>query len=152
MFSIKIFSVFLAKINHLVVSDCFIVHDPAASKELNLSIGHKLLDLVAQVVSLLLPPLPEEGCFHLYVALFWVVQELRNDGVNDVLDTSILFACVAAIIVLVNCFQPAHVVVRMRHEVDVQHPIFHTSTGLDKTVLICKIFVVVEISNIIYIK
>lgn len=49
----------------LVISDSFIIHAPAPTNELKLTIVDQFLDLVADSVMLIHPPFPPECCLHI---------------------------------------------------------------------------------------
>eukprot|EP00958_Prasinococcus_capsulatus_P013399 scaffold1381_cov386-Prasinococcus_capsulatus_cf.AAC.22 len=103
-----------------IVGRGFVMHAPAAADELQLTVPHQFLYVGLHCLSLLVVPPNKERHFHVYELPVGVVEQLPNHRVQDVLNLGLLDGGVGAIEVLIHCFQPANVVVRVRNQVYVE--------------------------------
>ena len=96
------------------------MHTPAAVDELQLTSRHQLLHVRLRRVGLLPPPALEEGLLHVDELAGGIALQGGDDRGEDVLDGCVLDVLMGADVVLVHGLQPAHIVVRVRDQVDGQ--------------------------------
>ena len=132
-----------------IVGHGLVIHAPAPADKLKLASRHEVSHQQLSLLLLLLPPSPEEGSLHLDEPLVRVPGQLLHHRVQRVLhpgplglphpappvgaletklnkalhyrhptyiSTSILKT---RLVILVNCFEPTHIVVTVTHEVDI---------------------------------
>ena len=100
-------------------------HAPTCIHEMKLFISNQSSHCVSLLLWCLVPPSIEEG--HLYDCelVLGIISELRNDGINGVLNSCKLCSCVSTIVVVVYSFEPSYIIVRMWDEMDSEFgPIF----------------------------
>jgi len=105
----------------LVVHGSLIVHAPGSVGELQATLVDQLFYNCPDGLRLLVPPFGEEGGLNLDEATIGVLDQLRDHGVDNVLDSSMLYVVLVAIEVLINRLKPSHIVVGMGHQVYVDH-------------------------------
>lgn len=117
----------------LVIGRGFIVHRPGAADEFQSSLLHELIDLFTQFGRLFAPPFEEKCRLNIYETLIRISQQLLDHGIDDQFHIGPLDKGAATIIVLVDGFQPADVVMSVRHNMNVQHIRFRLWTSLSTT-------------------
>lgn len=98
-----------------------VIHAPGAANKFESSLLHQHLNCLLDLGLLLLPPLEEEGRFHIDETLLGIPEQSLHHRIDYVLDSSLLDLGLAAIVVLVDGLQPAHIVMCVGHQVHVQH-------------------------------
>lgn len=102
----------------LVVHVSLVGHAPPSVDEGKLFIRYKGLHTALFFFCGLVPPSVKEGHLDDRELVFWMVSEFLNNGVDGVLDSCKLNSHISTIVVVVDSFKPADIVVRMGDEMD----------------------------------
>lgn len=110
----------------------FIIHTPSTTNEFQSSFINQLLHFFFIVVWLILPPFEKEWWFNVNESFCRIFQQRCDHWVQNQLNIRLLVILLRAIVILINCFQPANIVVRMCHDVNIQHVwLWHRTTLLN---------------------
>jgi hypothetical protein len=104
----------------LIVHVSLIGHAPATVDEGELLVGYEFLHFGSFVVRGLVPPPVEEGHFDDRELVFGMLGEFGDHGVDGVLHPGELGAHVGSVVIVVDCFEPSYIIMRMGDEVDGQ--------------------------------
>lgn len=115
----------------LVVGAGLISSTPASVGKLESSLLDQLLHLLLSFWGLSPIPHCEEFHFNIGEHSLWVLEQLVNDGVKDESNVSVLGILVSSGEILVNCLDPAYVIVSMGHEMNVESLLVLVGSGLD---------------------
>jgi len=108
-------------VDHIVVvGRALVMHGPASVDKLQAALLDQLADVILLMVGLHVPPHGEVLHLDLSVALILVVLKLDHNRVNNVANVALLDILGRASEVLINSFEPADIVVAVRHQVNVQ--------------------------------
>lgn len=107
-------------IDHVFISGAsLIVHRPSSIDKLKLTIGNELLDLGLHVVFLVGPPHREEFHLNFGELSFRIIREAVHNSGKFHTNVGHLGLFITSIVVLINGLKPSDVIMRMRHNVDV---------------------------------
>ena len=132
-------------IDHILISGTsLIMHGPAGINQLKLAILHQFLYFFLFIVSLQIPPHSEELHFDLREFAVGVFFECIHNRSEFHIDIGVLDILATSIKILVKVFQPANIVMRVRHNVNSGGPtgyliIFHIWVMLVVTVSLSEI-------------
>lgn len=99
----------------LIVCGGLVVHAPTAADNLQPTLGHQLLYLVLQLRWLFVPPFKEEHALGVDETSLWIAQQRMHHRIDDLLYASLLDSLFFIVEVLIDRFEPANVIVRVRH-------------------------------------
>lgn len=102
----------------LVVHISLIGHAPSSVDEMQLPSADDCPHLISLLVSCLIPPSIKECCLHNGKFVFSMFVKLAHHSVNSVLYSCELSPHVSAVIVVVYCFEPSYIIVRVRNQMN----------------------------------
>lgn len=123
----------------LVVRGSFVVHRPGSTDKLETTLVDQHFHLFLQFCGLLEIPLREEGRLDVDELPCRILQQSLDDCVDDARYIGFLYSILAlgltafraqqtifslpltAIVVLIDCLQPPDIIVRMRHQMNINH-------------------------------
>jgi hypothetical protein len=104
----------------LEVRACFIMHAPSSIHKLQTTFLDELPHCILYLVSLLLIPHSKELHFDIGKFAVWVEDELLYCRAQDQIHFGSLVTLIRPSVILINCFEPANIVMRVSNQMNIE--------------------------------